>query len=101
MSLSRRVVRTNYIEYLNKEGGWHREDGPAVEYTSELRRGDKYWYFENELHRVDGPAVEHRDGRNDYFLFDTYYGTKEEWEAELVKLGLEVPGSGKPVELEL
>jgi hypothetical protein len=38
--------------YLN--GGYHREDGPAVEYSN----GGKYWYINDKLHREDGPAME-------------------------------------------
>jgi len=30
----------------------HREDGPAIEYTT----GDKLWYLNGERHRADGPA---------------------------------------------
>jgi hypothetical protein len=36
-------------------GRFHREDGPATEYTN----GDKFWYLYGQLHREDGPAIEH------------------------------------------
>ena len=40
--------------YRNNAGELHRDDGPAVEYTT----GDKFWYQNGRLHRTDGPAVE-------------------------------------------
>jgi hypothetical protein len=82
-------------KYWSKDGEWHREDGPAIEYTN----GDKYWYVNGKAHREDGPAVEtdtlkvwklfgrfHReDGpaveRNDgvrcWYLDDYYYGEEK------------------------
>ena len=48
--------------YLNEK--YHREDGPAVEYTS----GTKYWYINGKLHREDGPAFEWTCGRKEWFL---------------------------------
>jgi len=47
-----------------KEGEYHREDGPAIEYTSGL----KYWYKEGNLHRIDGPAVEYINGRKEWWI---------------------------------
>ncbi len=38
-------------EYRNERGELHREDGPAIEYTS----GTKMWYQNGKLHREDGP----------------------------------------------
>ena len=35
------------IEFKNKDGKYHRIDGPAVEYTN----GDKKWYINGKLHR--------------------------------------------------
>jgi len=46
-----------------KEGKFHREDGPAVEYAD----GKKYWYKEGNRHREDGPAIECADGRKEYW----------------------------------
>jgi len=48
--------------YLN--GKLHREDGPAVEYTS----GTKEWYLNGKLHRVEGPAIEWSDGDKSWYL---------------------------------
>ena len=41
--------------YLN--GKFHREDGPAIEYTN----GQYGWYLNGQLHREDGPAAEYID----------------------------------------
>ena len=51
--------------FLN--GELHREDGPAIEYTS----GTKVWYLNGERHREDGPAIESEDGTFEWFLNDT------------------------------
>ena len=48
--------------YLN--GKLHREDGPAVEYST----GYKSWYLKNKLHREDGPAIEYSDGDKSWYL---------------------------------
>lgn len=45
-------------------GEYHREDGPAIEYTN----GDKYWFLNDKRHREDGPAVELADGSKFWFL---------------------------------
>jgi hypothetical protein len=65
-------------EYGTKEwwlnGGYHREDGPAVEFSN----GEKQWCLNDKLHRVDGPALESADGSNHWFLDDEYY-TFDKW----------------------
>lgn len=38
-----------------KDGKYHREDGPAIEWPS----GNKEWYLDGKCHREDGPAVEY------------------------------------------
>lgn len=40
--------------WKNKEGLFHRVDGPAVENVN----GGKYWLQNGKFHRIDGPAVE-------------------------------------------
>ena len=57
-------VYENRTEWLNKEGKFHREDGPAVEWAD----GDKHWYINNELHREDGPAAEWADGSKFWYI---------------------------------
>jgi hypothetical protein len=44
--------------FYYKNGKYHREDGPACEWSN----GDKEWYFNGYLHRVDGPAIELNNG---------------------------------------
>jgi len=48
--------------YLN--GEFHREDGPAVEYTT----GTKIWYLNGHIHRQDGPAIEYYTGTKEWWL---------------------------------
>ena len=50
--------------WRNKDGQYHREDGPAVEYSS----GTKKWHVNGQRHRIDGPAVERADGSKEWHL---------------------------------
>jgi hypothetical protein len=50
--------------WANKEGQWHREDGPAIESAD----GDKEWYINGKRHREDGPAIERADGYKEYWI---------------------------------
>jgi len=62
--------------YLNDK--LHREDGPAVEFTS----GSKCWYLNGEIHREDGPAIEWADGYKSWYLNGKYHredGPALEW----------------------
>jgi hypothetical protein len=49
---SEMIKLPNRIEWRNKGGELHREDGPAVEYLD----GSKEWWINGKLHREDGPA---------------------------------------------
>ena len=49
--------------WYNKEGVYHREDGPAV--SSE---GYKAWYINGLRHREDGPAIEWKDGTKEWYI---------------------------------
>ena len=51
----------NTYWYIN--GQFHREDGPAVEYSN----GGKYWYQHGLRHRDSGPAIERSDGSKEWF----------------------------------
>jgi len=51
-------VYKDKTEWCNKEGKYHRLDGPAIEYSD----GSKEWYQNGKLHRLDGPAYEWRHG---------------------------------------
>jgi len=74
-------IHGNKFYYLN--GHLHREDGPAVEYTS----GTKEWYLNGKLHREDGPAVEWFDRNKAWYLNGRWTGDEQpaNWE-ELVLL---------------
>jgi hypothetical protein len=54
-------------------GFYHREDGPAIEYS-----GSKYWWINGKRHRVDGPAVIYSDGDKSWWLNGIQY-TYENW----------------------
>jgi hypothetical protein len=51
------------IEYKNENNDYHRENGPAIEYSI----GEKHWCKNNKRHREDGPAVESSDGKKHYW----------------------------------
>jgi hypothetical protein len=74
-------------KWFNSKGDFHREDGPACEYTNgdkywyingkkhrvnlpavEWASGSKLWYHNGELHREDGPAIEYFDGHNSWYI---------------------------------
>jgi len=59
------IVVTGNV-YWKKPGTliFHREDGPAVEYSD----GTKYWYVDGKRHREDGPAAEFRGGRKEWYV---------------------------------
>jgi hypothetical protein len=82
-------------EWRNEQGKYHREDGPAVEYTDgtkmwylngkphrldgpayETVSGDKVWYADGKLHRLDGPAVVYSDSDNLYYVDDKQYSKR-------------------------
>ena len=64
MSVTKKVDEYGNIEYRNEEGYFHREDGPAEEWTD----GTKFWSLNGGYHREDGPAVELSDGSKAWFL---------------------------------
>lgn len=59
------VVRVDKYktEWFNNKGQYHREGGPAVEYSN----GDRFWYKNGEYHREDGPACEYSDGGKSWY----------------------------------
>ena len=69
--------------YLN--GDLHREGGPAVEWAN----GYKEWYLNGDLHREDGPAIEWANGYKEWYLNGREY-TEQEYKYEMrsVKLKL-------------
>ena len=84
MDSIKKIDTEGNIFYQKKNVGWHREDGPAIEYIT----GYKAWYINNKRHREDGPAKIWSDGDSEYWLNDKYY-TKEDWEYEIAKRKLE------------
>ena len=84
MKITRSVNKQGTIEYINENGEWHREDGPAIIRTN----GYEAWYINGKSHREDGPARIWSDGDGWYFLNGIEY-TKEDWELEVAKLKLE------------
>lgn len=50
--------------WQNDEGLFHREDGPALEYTD----SGKAWWQNGRLHREDGPAIEFPNGHKEWWL---------------------------------
>ena len=66
-------------------GKLHREDGPAIEWTS----GNKSWFLHGKLHREDGPAVEGASGNKEWCLHGKHHredgpaieraGGRKEW----------------------
>ena len=57
--------------YIN--GKRHREDGPAIEYSS----GTKFWYINDKLHRTDGPAIEDSNGYTAWYINDEMLSQEE------------------------
>ena len=54
---------------------FHREDGPAIEYTN----GRKWWYFNGKPHRENGPAVEYANGTKYWYLGGIGYSEFDYW----------------------
>ncbi len=76
-----------YVEYGNicyyEDNELHREDGPAVEYTT----GSKAWYTNGEYHREDGPAVEYSSGSKSWYYYGTEAEDKEEFFSDKFRKG--------------
>ena len=74
MSLNGKEVAFNGdIRYYNKNGQYHREDGPAIEWSDGRYTA---WILNGKNHRVDGPAriKVYLDGTVDQAWF--YHGKK-------------------------
>jgi hypothetical protein len=50
--------------WRNENNELHREDGPAIEWSS----GTKKWWFNGKLHREDGPAIEWGGGDKEWWF---------------------------------
>ena len=78
-----RYVDKDKNAFWYKDGLFHREDGPAIEWAD----GSKAWYLNGQKHRIDGPAVEWADGHKQWFLNGVEY-SKEEFNQWLEKYQL-------------
>ena len=60
------IVETTTVGtfWRNEKGEYHREDGPAIEYSNDA----KSWYLNGKRHRADGPAIERANGDKEWFL---------------------------------
>jgi hypothetical protein len=67
------VEYTNNLKYWYVNGKRHREDGPAVEWIT----GHKEWWVKGKLHRLDGPAVEWANGMKEWWLNGKKYSELE------------------------
>ena len=71
--LPTRVLEDGTKEWRNEAGLFHREKGPAIEFSD-----GRLLYFQNgALHRSDGPAVINTDGSRLYFLNDKQVQERE------------------------
>jgi hypothetical protein len=59
-------VHTNGTKSWYLNGKFHREDGPAIEWSD----GTKSWWLNGKRHREDGPAFECSDGYKAWWLND-------------------------------
>ena len=86
MGTIKRNKKSGSILYLDDEGKWHREDGPAY-YHKDIY---EEWCINGQTHREDGPAriwgpKSYTSNRNpEYWLNDIKY-SKDEWDYELLK----------------
>jgi hypothetical protein len=81
-----KITWDNSICYF-KNGKFHREDGPAIEYEN----GEKHWLVNGLFHREDGPAIEFVNGRKSWYYKDKCYGndntfTVESWKEKVKQL---------------
>ena len=59
------VVGENAVYFMkNKNGMYHRDNGPAVIYAT----GVKVWYKHGNGHRIDGPAIESPQYKNLWYI---------------------------------
>jgi hypothetical protein len=73
MKLTKEVNEYGDIFYYNENGELHREDGPAVEYSS----GSKHWCLNGKIHNEDGPAIISFDGSKEYWLNNKEYSEQK------------------------
>jgi hypothetical protein len=68
--------------WYNENGNYHRDDGPAIEFTS----GTKMWHINGVNHREDGPAIMYSDGECQWYINGEYIHVKSQKEFEQYKV---------------
>ena len=63
ISMRKEIDQDGTIRYYNENNEFHREDGPAIEFTN----GYKAWYKNGFLHKEDGHAIEYSNGNKEYW----------------------------------
>ena len=66
--------------WKNEKGQYHREDGPAIEYST----GTKIWHINGKRHREDGPAIEHTTGHKEWYYHGKYIDCSSQTEFERI-----------------
>ena len=87
MKIFKKVDEDGTINYLHKNGQYHRENGPAIIRNYGTVCETKSWWINGKRHREDGPALVYSGGEIEYWLNNKKY-TKEDWEEEIIKLKL-------------
>jgi hypothetical protein len=75
IEVERIELKNKVVFYIKGTYIYHREDGPAIEYSD----GSKEWLINGNHHREDGPAIEWYDGEAEWCLNDVSFKTKELW----------------------
>ena len=90
-------VYKNGTKFWFKNGEYHREDGPAIEYDD----GNKVWFLNGKCHRIDGPACEYSNGDKSWYLNGKQY-IEAEFKKEISKIAKnsKAPCEGKIVEID-
>ena len=60
-------------EWRDKDGLWHRDNGPAAIYPD----GTRAWYQHGKLHRDDGPAAIFSDGTQEWYWLGKWINEEE------------------------
>ena len=72
-----------------------------IEYTVKVySNGTREWHLNGKYHREDGPAVEFTNGTKYWYLNDKQY-SEADWKLEVAKLNKQSdPCDGKEVEID-
>lgn len=61
---TKKVFEDGTKKWRNKDGQYHRQDGPAIEWSG----GSKEWWKDGLRHRENGPAVERSNGIKSWYI---------------------------------